>query len=204
MERRPRTIHIPIESEGESAEEGSLGNRENRDTADDSGAGNVEREPETGSAEPRAAASPAGDELTRTVDHLQRLQAEFDNYRKRTDRERQETSSRAQAELVEKLLPAIDDLDRAVAMAPDPESPLIRGFQMVRDKLRRALEDAGLERIEAEGEPFDPNRHEALLTEPVEADRAGTVLQELVVGYVFKGRVLRHARVKVGVEAEGE
>ena len=72
---------------------------------------------------------------------------------------------------------------------------------MVVDKLRRILEQAGLERISAVGEAFDPNLHEALLTEPVEdEEREGTVLEELVPGYRFKDRVIRPARVKVGVE----
>jgi len=138
------------------------------------------------------------------AERLARLQAEFDNYRKRTERERLETVSWAQAALVEKLLPVVDDLDRAAGSVEDHDAATTQGFLMVRDKLLRILADAGLETIPAVGEPFDPNVHEALMTEPVEGERVGKVLEEFVTGYRYKGRVLRPSQVKVGMTAGGE
>ena len=149
-------------------------------------------------------AEKGGDEKTyaEAVDHLRRLQAEFANYRKRVDRERLETVSWAQRALVEKLLPVLDDFDRAVASLEADPSSGAEGTALIRDKLLAVLTEAGLERIETDGAAFDPAIHEALMTQPVESERAGTVLAELVPGFLFKGRLVRQARVQVGVESE--
>ena len=136
------------------------------------------------------------------LEHLQRLQAEFANYRKRTDRERLETGIWAQGQLVEKLLPVLDDLDRATDSLGSDDSPAAQGLAMIREKLYRILEEAGLERVPAAGEAFDPDMHEALMTQQVEPDQVGKVLQEMEPGYRFRGRLLRPARVQVGVAAE--
>jgi len=141
------------------------------------------------------------DEGQRTLDHLQRLQAEFSNYRKRVERERLETAAWAQGNLVEQLLPVLDDLARATESIEKDDSPAAHGLRLIRDKLSRILQEAGLDRIEAVGMAFDPSLHEALMTEPVGRDRVGTVVEELVPGFRFKGRLIRPARVKVGVEA---
>jgi len=140
--------------------------------------------------------------LEEAVDHLRRLQAEFANYKKRVDRERLETGAWAQSMLVEKLLPVLDDFDRAVAALEGEDSPALQGLTLIRDKLLRVLSEAGLKRIEAVGNPFDPDLHEALMTEPVEPERVGTVVMELSPGFQFKDRLVRPARVQVGVESE--
>jgi len=136
-----------------------------------------------------------------TLEHLQRLQAEFSNYRKRVERERLETAGWAQGVLLEQLLPVLDDLGRATGQIENEESPAAQGLLLIRDKLNAILAEAGLERIESVGSSFDPSVHEALMTEPVADDRVGTVVEEFVPGFRFKGRLLRPARVKVGVEA---
>jgi molecular chaperone GrpE len=136
------------------------------------------------------------------IDHLQRLQAEFANYRKRVDRERLETVTWAQRVLVEKLLPVLEDLDRAMASVEGDDSPAAQGLTLIHDKLHAVLAEAGLERIAAVGEPFDPGLHEALMTQPVEPDRVGTVLAELVPGFTFRGKLVRPTRVQVGVDGE--
>jgi len=141
------------------------------------------------------------DEGERTLDHLQRLQAKFSNYRKRVERERLETAAWAQGSLVERLLPVLDDLARATEAIEKDDSPAARGLLLIRDKLGAILQEAGLDRIEAMGVVFDPSLHEALMTEPVGGERVGTVVEELVPGFRFKGRLIRPARVKVGVEA---
>ena len=135
-------------------------------------------------------------------DRLQRLQAEFDNYRRRTDRERLETSAHAQGFLAERLLPVLDDFDRALASRKGDESPEVQGFALIRDKLYRTLVDAGLERIDSEGTTFDPDIHEAIMTQEVEPELDGVVISELAPGYRFRGRMVRPARVQVGKAAD--
>jgi molecular chaperone GrpE len=138
------------------------------------------------------------------VDHLKRLHAEFTNYRRRVDRERGEVVGWAQRTLVEKLLPVMDDFERAVSSLEGDRSPAAEGMILIRDKLARVLAEAGLERIETEGAVFDPEFHEALMTLPVEPDTVGKVVSELVPGYTFKGQLVRPSRVQVGIEAEEE
>lgn len=139
-------------------------------------------------------------ELDRLRDRHLRLAAEFENYRKRTRRELAGARERAQAALAERLLDAVDDLGRVAEQSPeetDAES-LHEGILLARKKLLKELGDAGLSRIEAEGERFDPELHEALLTTPVddpEEDRV--VARVLVNGWRFGDRVLRPARVEV-------
>ena len=156
-----------------------------------------------GAAEPRAGAEPgeaAGGELQAMRERHLRLAAEFDNYRKRTERERSEAWLRAQAQLVEKLLEPLDDLQRVADFTAENTTvpALLEGIQMVERKLLRMLESAGLEVIDAQGRPFNPEQHEALMTaptdDPAEDDQVGQVFQN---GYQFKGLLLRPARVQV-------
>jgi molecular chaperone GrpE len=130
--------------------------------------------------------------------HL-RLAAEFDNYRKRSSRERAELSDRAQASFVAKLLDVLDDLDRLVASDPNTPLPSLReGLSAVDRKLWKQLEDAGVERIDPVGTPFDPALHEAVSTVP-SPDRASDhmVSATFQPGYRFKGTLVRPARVQV-------
>lgn len=142
----------------------------------------------------------AARELEEMRDRYLRLAAEFDNYRKRTERERAEQSVRAQGQLVQSMLDAIDDLERVADFTPETTTvaALLEGVQMVERKLLRALESAGLELVDAHGAPFDPTHHEALMTasteHPHEDDTVGEVFQK---GYRFQGHLLRPARVQV-------
>ncbi|HET6231896.1 MAG TPA: nucleotide exchange factor GrpE [Longimicrobiaceae bacterium] len=150
-------------------------------------------------AETQSAAGPQ-DELGAMRDRHLRLAAEFDNYRKRVERERGESWVRAQAQLAEKLLEPLDDLQRIADFDPATTSAtaLHEGAEMVEKKFLRALEAAGLEPIDAAGKPFDPTVHEAITTGPTsvreEDDTVGDVFQK---GYRFKGVLLRPARVRV-------
>lgn len=141
------------------------------------------------------------EELEELRDKHLRLAAEFDNYRKRTRREISTRQERAKAELAGRLLDVLDDLrrfnDAAQERETDVES-LREGMELVERKLRKELGDAGLERIEATGEKFDPKKHEALTTTPVEdPERDGYISQVLVEGYTFGDQLLRPARVEV-------
>ncbi|MCP3939584.1 MAG: nucleotide exchange factor GrpE [Actinomycetia bacterium] len=118
----------------------------------------------------------------------QRIQAEFDNFRRRSSAEAVERSAAGAGRLVEALLPVLDACDTAASQG-DESAGAIRG------QLHAVLEREGLERVAAEGEAFDPTVHEAVLHEA--GDGEPTVAEELRPGYLFKGRVLRAAMVKV-------
>jgi len=138
-------------------------------------------------------------ELAELKDRHLRLAAEFDNYRKRSTKERAELSDRAQASFVSKLLDVLDDLDRLVASDPGtPLAVLREGLSAVDRKLWKELEDAGVERIDPAGTPFDPALHEAVSTAPApERSRDQTVSATFQPGYRFKGALVRPARVQV-------
>jgi molecular chaperone GrpE len=155
--------------------------------------------PDTATAEtPRP---PAGEAALR--DQLLRLAAEFDNFRKREARERTEAWSRAKADLIEKLLPALDDLrrvahpDAAEAPPGSPVRALLEGVELVERKLWQTLEREGLQEIAAEG-VFDPAQHEAILTQPTaDARLDGRIAHVVEPGYRLGDRLLRPARVVV-------
>jgi molecular chaperone GrpE len=141
-----------------------------------------------------------GDELAALRERHLRLAAEFDNYRKRVERERGESFVRAQAQLLERLLEPLDDLARVADYDPatTPAGALHEGCEMVERKFLRAIEAAGVEEIDAAGKPFDPTIHEALTTVPAEsAEEDNMVAQVYQKGYRLKGVLLRPARVVV-------
>jgi len=138
-------------------------------------------------------------ELARTQDRHLRMAAEYDNYRKRTERERTESWGRAQADLVGRLLDVLDDLERVAHYDEGASAAsLFEGVRLVDKKLRQVLEAAGLEPVNAEGKVFDPNSMEGLATvetdDPDEDDIVSDVFQR---GYLFRGQLLRPARVRV-------
>lgn len=129
-----------------------------------------------------------------------RLAAEFDNYRRRATRERAEAGTRAQAQLVGDLLEALDDLARFAHLDPaaTDAATVVQGASMVERKLMKTLSAAGLELVNPVDEPFDPERQEAVATEPAESqEQDHTVSRVYQPGYVFKGQLLRPARVVV-------
>ena len=130
------------------------------------------------------------------LDQLQRLKAEFDNYRKREARLQSERAQHAAERLVKELLPVVDDLERALEAAEQhEEAKLEDGVRLVHRALRDMLRKEGLEEIETGGK-FDPHVHEALLSQPSDADE-GSVIEVVQKGYRLGDRVLRPARVVV-------
>ncbi|TDM04388.1 nucleotide exchange factor GrpE [Macrococcus carouselicus] len=125
-----------------------------------------------------------------------RLYAEFENYKKRTRTELEtEKTYRSQAVLRD-VIPTLDNIERALGQE-SADQTLIKGVQMVYDNLVSALKEHGLEHIEAQDQPFDPNFHQAVMQEKDESKDSGVVLDELQKGYKLKERVLRPAMVKV-------
>ena len=133
------------------------------------------------------------------LDDLRRLQADFDNYRKRTLREQTARAASASQALVTRLLPVLDNFERAVSAAEQSRDfdGMLKGVEMVLGTLRGVLEGEGLVKIEAEGKPFDPERHEAVIAVEHEGAEPGMVVDIIRAGYELGGKVLRPAWVKV-------
>ncbi|HTF60042.1 MAG TPA: nucleotide exchange factor GrpE [Actinomycetes bacterium] len=133
------------------------------------------------------------------LDDLRRLQADFDNYRKRTLREQTARAASASQALVAKLLPVLDNFELAVSAAEQSRDfdRMLKGVEMVFGELREVLQGEGLVKIEAEGKPFDPERHEAVVAVEQEDTEPGTVVDIVRTGYELRGKVLRPAMVKV-------
>ena len=141
-----------------------------------------------------------GQEMEALQDRLLRLQAEFDNYRKREARERSAAWARAKADLAQKLLGALDDLQRVAHLDPakTAAAAVIDGVSLVERKISDTLAREGLTRIGEVGEPFDPHRHDAISTLPAPSpEQAGLVAAVAVPGYEFGSQLLRPAQVLV-------
>jgi molecular chaperone GrpE len=130
------------------------------------------------------------------LDALQRERADFVNYRRRVEQEKEQMGQWTTGETVKKLLPVLDDLELALSNRPADE-PWANGVELVYRKFQSILEKEGVVRIEAEGKPFDPNLHEAIMQEPSETHESGAVAAVLRQGYMHGERVLRPALVKV-------
>lgn len=132
------------------------------------------------------------EELT---DTLKRLQAEFENYKKRVDREKTEFVKYAHADVIERMLPVLDSFEIALKNTTDKEK-FVEGIKIIYAQLYSVLEAEGLKPIKATGEKFDPYKHEVLMKQ--ESDKPDdTILEEFQKGYMLNDRVLRHSKVKV-------
>jgi molecular chaperone GrpE len=141
------------------------------------------------------------EELTKT---LIRRQADFENYRKRIERERREDTRRAAGWLVQELLPVLDGLDRALRQRETPASDEYRkGVELIYRQFWDILSKHGLERIAAAGKQFDPHYHEAIERVETRDQPDGSIIEVVQEGYLFDGRVLRPSLVRVAVDAEG-
>jgi molecular chaperone GrpE len=133
----------------------------------------------------------------RYLANWQRCQADFDNYKKRSEQERGEVIELASRALISNLLPVMDDLERALALVPAEleESNWTEGIRLIYNKFKATLEAQGLAEIKARGEPFDPRFHEAVMQQDGEE---GMVIEETQKGYKFKEKVIRPSLVIVG------
>jgi molecular chaperone GrpE len=163
--------------------------------------------PQDGTRDPDAATDTGGadDQLAQLTrerdeyyDRVLRLTAEFDNYRKRMDRERRETSERTTASLIEDLLPIVDDLERALGADAGPGAESYRkGVEIIYKQLTEFLTRRGVIPMEVVGVDFDPHVHQAVAYEPSPGAREGEVIEEMRRGYKLGDRLLRPAMVKV-------
>jgi molecular chaperone GrpE len=131
---------------------------------------------------------------------LLRRQADFDNYRKRVEKERSEDSRRSTARVIEGLIPVVDSFEQALALHREPEYENYRkGFELIHKQLIDNIAKLGAERIDPIGMTFDPHLHQAMDRTETEDKDEGTILQVFQPGYLFHGRVLRPAMVRVAV-----
>jgi molecular chaperone GrpE len=153
------------------------------------------------------AEAPAGDarydELSKQAEESQqrylRAQADFDNFRRRTQKEKEELAQYASSKLLTQLLPVVDNFERALAAAAgggDSES-LAKGVDMIFRQLQGVLEQEGLKAMEAVGSPFNPDYHQAIMQVESDEHEEGIVVEEIQKGYILKDKVLRPAMVKV-------
>ncbi len=131
-------------------------------------------------------------------DRLLRTAAEFDNYRKRVERERRELTDYAASDVLYDLLPIVDDLERALEAKPDADAEIYRqGVDLILKQMHDLLRKRGVTPVEALGTDFDPNFHQAVMHDASAEHREGEVMQELRRGYMLRNRLLRPAMVKV-------
>jgi molecular chaperone GrpE len=142
----------------------------------------------------------------RTSDYM-RLAADFENFRKRTSKEREELDDRVKCTTVTELLPVVDNFERArsqIKPQNDGEMAIHKSYQGVYKQLVDGLKKLGVSPMRAEGQEFDPNLHEAVMREATHEFPEGTVMEELMRGYLLGDRILRHAMVKVAVAPDDE
>jgi len=170
------------------------------DTVEDSDEQMVETE-EITVVEPISVLEESGRLASEYLDHLQRLQAEFDNYKKRVDREKAELIKYASAELVSELIDIMENLERGVASAKgsDDIDSIVKGMEMVSTQFKDILGSRGLKPIDAVGKKFDPHYHEAMMMTPTDEYPHNTVIEEFQQGYMIKDKVIRYSKVRVSV-----
>lgn len=152
-------------------------------------------EEENAAGEQKAEEAPKAEEHDDWKDKYTRQLAEFDNYRKRTDKEKGQMYDLGAKSIADKILPTIDNFERGLQNAPD--DAFAEGMQMIYKQLLKNLEDAGVKAIDCVGKEFDPNFHNAVLHEEGDSDKQNIVIEELQKGYMYKETLLRPAMVKV-------
>ena len=157
----------------------------------------VEETAETAASEEISETDALKQEVESLKDKMIRHAAEFDNFKKRTAKEREDLYAMAVCDTVEKVLPVKDNLERAISAADGAESGMLEGVTMILKQLDDVLAALGVEKIKTVGEAFDPELHNAVMHEENEDFGENTVSEELMSGFTCKGKVVRHAMVKV-------
>ena len=139
------------------------------------------------------------DKIDALNDQLRRQMAEFDNYRKRTDREKEQMFSNGEANVIEKILPVVDNFERGfdTVQDEDKDDAFVKGMQKIYSQLQKELTDLGVKPIDCVGKPFDPSFHNAVQQVEDDTKESGTVAVELQKGYMYHDKVIRHSMVAV-------
>lgn len=143
--------------------------------------------------------NPKDVQIEELQDRLKRQMAEFDNFRKRTEKEKSSMYEIGARDIIEKILPVLDNFERGLAAVPEDVkgSSFAEGVEMIYKQFVKTLEDAGVEAIEAVGQQFDPNIHNAVMHVDDENFGENEISQELLKGYKYRGTVVRHSMVQV-------
>ncbi len=173
---------------------------ENADTADAEDSAAAQAGAEEAEEQPAGAKEKAlKDKVTALEDRVLRQMAEFENFRKRTTKEKEQMFSMGEKNVIEKILPVVDNFERGLATIPEEEkgTPVASGMEMIYKQLTKVLEDLGVKPIEAVGKEFDPNFHNAVMQVESEEYESGVVAQEFIRGYMYRDQVIRHSMVGV-------
>lgn len=183
-------VETPVEETEETSAE---------ETADNT-SGKEETEKETGGFFRKKDKKDKKDEqIEELTDRVRRQMAEFDNFRKRTEKEKSQMFETGAKSIVEKILPVVDNFERGLAAIPEEEkgSPFAEGMEKIYKQMMTVLEEAGVKAIEAEGKEFDPNLHNAVMHIDDENLGENIVAEEFQKGYMYRDSVVRHSMVKV-------
>ena len=173
---------------------------ENADTAAAEDSAAAQADAEEAEEQPAGAKEKAlKDKVTALEDRVLRQMAEFENFRKRTTKEKEQMFSMGEKNVIEKILPVVDNFERGLATIPEEEkgTPVASGMEMIYKQLTKVLEDLGVKPIEAVGKEFDPNFHNAVMQVESEEYESGVVAQEFIRGYMYRDQVIRHSMVGV-------
>lgn len=142
---------------------------------------------------------PRDEKIETLTDQVKRQMAEFENFRKRTDKEKSAMYEMGARDIIERMLPVVDNLERGLASVPEAEkaSSIAQGMEMIYKQFQKTLEEAGVKAIEAVGQEFDPNFHNAVMHVEDETLGENIVAEELQKGYLYRENVVRHSMVKV-------
>ena len=142
---------------------------------------------------------PRDEKIEELTDRVKRQMAEFDNFRKRTEKEKSTMYEMGAKDIIERMLPVIDNFERGLASIPESEknTAFAEGMEKIYKQFQKVLEDAGVKAIEAAGQPFDPNFHNAVMHVEDENFGENIVAEELQKGYMYRDSVVRHSMVKV-------
>ena len=195
-EQAPEEAAETQQNEAEEAEQAPEEAAEQAEPQEET-AEKAESEKETGKIAPKK--DPKDQKIEELEDRLKRNLAEFDNFRKRTEKEKSAMFDMGAKSILEKLLPVIDNFERAFSTVPeDPEAAqYAKGMEMIYRQLLKNLEDAGATPIDCKGKPFDPNYHNAVMHVEDESLGENVIVEEFQKGYMYKDSVLRYSMVKV-------
>lgn len=195
-EQAPEEAAETQQNEAEEAEQAPEETAEQAEPQEET-AEKAESEKETGKNAPKK--DPKDQKIEELEDRLKRNLAEFDNFRKRTEKEKSAMFDMGAKSILEKLLPVIDNFERAFSTVPeDPEAAqYAKGMEMIYRQLLKNLEDAGATPIDCKGKPFDPNYHNAVMHVEDESLGENVIVEEFQKGYMYKDSVLRYSMVKV-------
>lgn len=182
------TENCPEEAEASTEENGSGEEQENPEEKEKSGLFRKKEKKDK-----------KDEKIEELNDKVRRQMAEFDNFRKRTEKEKAQMFETGARSIIEKLLPVVDNFERGLAAIPEEEkgNPFAEGMEKIYKQMMTMLEDAGVKPIEAEGKEFDPNLHNAVMHVDDESFGENIVAEELQKGYMYRETVVRHSMVKV-------